>query len=47
MFINDLLGFLSDYFVRLFADDTTMLFSGRSTDECTKFCGIGIKALTE
>ena len=38
IYINDLPVFLSDYFVRLFADDTTMLFSGGSTDECTKFC---------
>ena len=45
IYINDLPVFLSDYFVRLFADDTTMLFSGGSTDECAKFCRKGIIAL--
>ena len=47
IYINDLPLFLSDYFVRLFADDTTMLFSGSSVDECTKLCKNGIAALTE
>ena len=47
IYISDLPALLSDYFARLFADETTMLFSGGSTDECTKFCIKGIIELAE
>ena len=47
IYINDMSIFLSDYFVRLFADNITMLFSCSSLDECIKSFKNGIAALIE
>jgi len=45
IFINDLPFFLNDIFTKLFADDTTLLFSGESVDECVVSCQFGIEKL--
>lgn len=47
IFINDLPYFLKDIYTKLFADDTTMLFNAKSTDECVRLCQAGIRKLVE
>jgi hypothetical protein len=47
IFINDLPFFLSDIFSTLFADDTTLLFSGQDLDKAVSLLRVGLKQLNE
>ena len=47
IYINDLPLFLSDFFVRLFANDTTMSFGGETIEACINQCKKGIEALID
>jgi hypothetical protein len=47
IFINDLPAFLDDIYTKLFADDTTLLFSALSTEECLRQGVAGITRLMD
>ena len=47
IFINDLPFFLSEIFSTLFADDTTLLFSGPNLDKTISLLRVGLKQLNE
>jgi hypothetical protein len=47
IFINDLPFFLSEIFSTLFADDTSLLFSGPNLDKTISLLRVGLKQLNE
>ena len=47
IFINDLPYHLTNIFSKLFADDTTLMFSGSSVDECEASCKAGVVLLID
>ena len=47
IFINDLPAYLGDIYTKLFADDTTMLFSASDAENCVKLCKSGIQKLID
>ena len=47
IFINDLPAHLSDINAKLFADDTTLLFSATTVEKCVQQCKTGVARISE